>query len=491
MLSGRRRETANSIIAKTELAQSIAASRHPVVQQVTGESVAFGRELSDVIDKQPPVAYQRTQLEAQLVALEKEFERAQDRLKYSGYGSGLGHLLIDQRRRIPDLTRLQQDSKIRTETVARIGLRSIEIDDQINELSDIAAEAQRRLTVFRETHGGIDDSLMIQKDLSAVLKDQEILLRLLAENYSSYLRALGDAEFAAQQLAAIVRSYGNYLDKKITWIPNAPMLGTQMIFDSARAVDWLLSVEKWRSMLLDARQGFYQYPLRYGAWMVGLIVLLWARRRLTRVLVDVASKLRNIRTDKFRYTLVAITASMMLSAPWAIFLALAATLLRAASAPSEFSLAFAHALWSLAPVAFVLNWLRRLLRENGVGRQHFRWPDWLTIPLRQSTIRLQVVFVPAYFIAVLFEHQDNASYQYGVGRLAFITAMVAVILYFYRLVHRDGVMVKHLVLRYPGSLITRVHLMLGAVAVLLPVSFALLASVGYYYTALNLNRYLM
>jgi potassium efflux system protein len=99
--------------------------------------------------------------------------------------------------------------------------------------------------------------------------------------------------------------------------------------------------------------------------------------------------------------------------------------------------------------------------------------------------------VPAYFIAVLFEHQDNASYQYGVGRLAFITAMVVVILYVYRLVHRDGVMVKHLVLRYPGSLITRVHLLLGAVAVLLPVSFALLASVGYYYTALNLNRYLM
>ena len=112
------------------------------------------------------------------------------------------------------------------------------------------------------------------------------------------------------------------------------------------------------------------------------------RRGLTLVLVDVARKLRNIRTDKFRYTLVAITASLMLSAPWAIFLALGATLLRAASDPSEFSLALAHVLWSLAPVAFVLNWLRRLLRENGVGWQHFRWPDWLTVPLRQSTIRL-------------------------------------------------------------------------------------------------------
>ena len=101
----------------------------------------------------------------------------------------------------------------------------------------------------------------------------------------------------------------------------------------------------------------------------------------------------------------------MLSAPWAIFADLGATLLRAAHDPSEFSLAFAHALWSLAPVVFVLNWLRRLLRELGVGRQHFRWPDWLAGALRQSTIQLQVVFVPAYFIAVLFEHQKNAYIQ--------------------------------------------------------------------------------
>ncbi|MFT4564239.1 MAG: potassium efflux system protein [Gammaproteobacteria bacterium] len=63
--------------------------------------------------------------------------------------------------------------------------------------------------------------------------------------------------------------------------------------------------------------------------------------------------------------------------------------------------------------------------------------------------------------------------------------------YVYRLMHRDSAMVKHLGLRYPTALITRFHLLIATIVLVLPVSFALLASIGYYYTALNLNRYLM
>ena len=491
LLLGRRRDTANLLIEKAKQAQKTATSSNPVVQQIIDENVEFGAELSSVIERQPLVANQRTVLEVQQVSLSKEFAGAQDRLKYAGYGTGLGHLLIDQRRRIPDLRRLLQDSKIRKETVARIGLRSIEIDDRINELSNIEHEAQRRLATYAKRNLPLDASSTIHKEISAALLDQEILLKLLAGNYSNYLRTLGDAEFSSQQLATTVRSYGNYLDKKIIWIPNAPLIGVQMFIDTVRAVDWLLSADEWRKMLRDARQGMGQSPLRFGALMIGLIGLLSARSWLSRTLVAVASKVRNIRTDKFRYTVAAIAASLVLSSPWAILLGLGAGLLRAANDPSEFSLAFAHALWSLAPIVFVLTWLRRLLRENGVGRQHFRWRDWLTADLRRMTTRLMIAFIPAYFIAVLFEHQDNASYQYGIGRLAFIAAMVAVIMYVYRLVHPDGVMVRHLGLRYPLALITRFHLLIGAIALLLPISFAVLATIGYYYTALNLNRYFM
>ena len=406
-------------------------------------------------------------------------------------GTGLGHLLIDQRRRIPDLRRLLQDSKMRKETVARIGLRSIEVDDAISELSDIELEVQRRITVNAQATLDREASSLVQQEMSAALHDQVSLLNLLAQNYSNYLRSLGDAEFSAQQLATTARSCGDYLDKKITWIPNAPTLGIQTLIDTARAVDWLLSIDEWRKMLRDARQGFGESPLRSGALLLGVVVLVGVRGRFTRTLASVAAKVRNIRTDKFRYTLAAIAASLVLASPWAILPALGATLLCAANDPSEFSLALAHALWSLAPIVFVLIWLRRLLRENGVGLQHFRWRDWLTADLRRMTTRLLIAFVPAYFIAVLFENQDNASYQYGLGRLAFIAAMVSVIMFVYRLVHRDGVMVRHLGLRYPVALITRFHLLLGTIVLVLPISFALLAAIGYYYTALNLNRYLM
>jgi potassium efflux system protein len=491
LLFGRRRDSANSLIEMAKQAQAGATSSHPMNRQIIDETVELGRELSSVIERLPQLAAQRAQLEDRHASLGKEFERAQDRLKYAGYGTGLGHLLIDKRRRIPDSRRLLQGSKIRRETVARIGLRSIELDDQLNDMANLEAEVQWRMDAYTGPKLTVDARSMIGKEMSAALGDQQRLLKILAENYSNYLRTLGDTEFAAQQFAATVESYGDYLDKKITWIPNAPMLGIHMLIDAARAVEWLLSVDKWHVILLDARQGIRQSSLRFAAIMLGIIILFGVRGWLARLLLEIASKVRNIRTDKFRYTLAAIAASLVLASPWAILFGFGATLLRAAHNPSEFSLALAHALWSLAPVVFTLIWLQRLLRENGVGRQHFRWRDWLTVDLRRMTTRLMVTFVPTYFVAVFFEHQDNASYQYGLGRLAFIAAMASVIIYVYRLVHRDGVMIRHLALRYPAALITRFHFLLGSIVLVLPISFALLAAVGYYYTALNLNRHLM
>lgn len=87
LLLGRRRDTANSLIEKAMRAQDDAASSHPLVRQIINENVEFGRELSRVIESQPEVADQGAQLEAQHVALGKEYERAQDRLKYVGYGN--------------------------------------------------------------------------------------------------------------------------------------------------------------------------------------------------------------------------------------------------------------------------------------------------------------------------------------------------------------------------------------------------------------------
>lgn len=491
LLLSRRRDAAKSVVAKTQRAQDVALVSHPVLRRVIDQNAALGRELSSVIEQQSVVADQRTRLETRHADVGREFERAQGRLKYAGYGTGLGQLLVDQRRRIPDLRSLTRGSKVRKQTVDRIGSRSIEIDDLKGELADTDLAGERLLLAYAAEHGEISDRTTIKRDLIEALQDQAGVLRLLAENYSNYLRTLGDAEFEAQQLSAIVRSYGDYLDQKIIWIPNAPMVGMQMLIDTARAVDWLVSVENWRKALLDAGQGIRRAPLRFGFWVLVLVVLAWARRPINRALVDIGSKVSNIHTDRFRYTLAAMAASLVLSLPWALVLWLGADVLYAADDPSEFSLAFAHALRSLVPIVFVFHWLKRLLRERGLGRQHLRWRDRLAADVRRSTTRMLIVFIPAYFLAMLFEHQHNASYQYGLGRLAFIVAMAAVILYVYRLVHPDGAMVRHLLLRFPGALITRFHLVLGWIALLLPIGFALLAAIGYYYTALNLNRYLL
>ncbi len=491
LLLHQRRDAAESVIAETQRAQDVAGASHPLIRQATDRNAALGRELSTVIERHSKVAEERARIAARHASLQKEFERAQERLRYAGYGAGLGHLLIDQRRRLPDLRLLTRASKVRKATVARFGLRSIEIDDRINELEDDPMAGERLLLDYAAEHGKIEKASKIGSELSGALRDQENVLRVLAENYSNYLRAVGDVEFEAQQLTAVARSYGDYLERKIIWIPNVPPVGVGTLLDATRAADWLVAGENWRTTLADVYDGLRRAPLRLGLLALALFLAVWLRRLLERSLLEIGAKLRTIGTDRFRFTLIAMAASVVLAAPWAIFLWLGAEILRAATDPSDFSLALAHALRALAPIVFAFQWFGRLLRQNGVGRQHFRWLDGVAAGVRRSTARLVVVFIPAYLLAVLFEHQDNASFQSGMGRLAFVVATIALALYAYRLMKPDGVLVKHLLVGYPGALLTRFHLLIGTVAVVLPASFAVLAAIGYYYTALNLSRYLL
>jgi potassium efflux system protein len=490
LLNGRRR-AANSLIEQAQLAQDDESYLHPLVQSVVRKNAEYGRELAKIIEQQSATATLGSQLESTRIELQKAFDRAQERLKYAGSSSVLGHLLIDQRRSAPDNRRLVQESTARRDAVSRIGLRSLEIDDRLSKLSTLDGVIAETATAYGLEVGGQLNLDRLRSSLTTALQTQKSTLTLLASNVSNYLRTLADTEYEAQQLAKLTTVYRDYLDQQITWIPNAPVVGAQTFMDAFKATQWLISRENWAIVLTNARNGIKQSSGLVGVGIIGLIALLLARRMLNQTLTVIGIRVGNTRVDRFRYTILAIVASILLSMPFAILLWLLFVVLRAAPDTQEFSLALAHACQTIAPIVFGFEWLRRLLRRDGVARQHLRWSDNVSSDALSLTNRLAVVFIPAYFVAVFFEHQPNAGYQYGLGRLAFMAAMIAVALYGYRLTRGGSSLLKYLSLRFSNALITRCSTLLAALVVLEPVAHCVLASVGYYYTALNLTHYML
>lgn len=485
------RKVADSVIEETQAAQASATESHPLIQRIADENAELGQELSRLIEQQKSTRDEESKIEQQRLGLEKAFERTQDRLKYVGYGRGLGHLLIDQRRRIPDPRRLALRSEERHESIARIGLRSIEIDDWAQDINDPTRAIEAEIESFQQTHANFTELGAARAELVETFAVQRNLLDVLSRNYSNILQSLGDTEFEAQRLTRTVAEFGDFLETKITWTPNAPFVSQTTFTDAWRAAKWLFSREHWSSAAADMWHGMRRVGRKTTLMIFAFATLLWLRRPIKLRLIEYQRRLRHIRTDKFRYTLGALVASVLMALPPALVLAIVARLVGSGTTPSAFSDALAAALNTLAPIIFVFGWLRQFLREHGVAQEHFRWRDWLTTDVERATGRLVVVLLPAYFVAVMFENQGNAAFQYGLGRLAYVVAMLAVLNFAYRVAHPDGFVARHVVLRYPNSLVARLQLPIRITAIVLPLSFVLLATAGYYYTALNLGRYLM
>ncbi|MFP6780176.1 MAG: hypothetical protein VCB59_00635, partial [Gammaproteobacteria bacterium] len=491
LLLSQQRNVANALIEQAQRAQDRATGRDELVQTLVRQNERYGRELAIILEQQSATAKLKTELETSRLELQKAFDRAQERLRYAGSTSVLGHLLIEQRRDVPDIRRLVVESNRRQEAVSRTGLRSLEIDDRLKKLSAPDSFIAALLEAHDLDQHADSEIDRVRQDLEAAVQTQQTTLELLASNASNYLRTLADTEYEAQQLVELSTLYRQYLDQQITWIPNAPIVSGKTFIDAFQGAQWLFSISNWKSTASSAKDGLVRVPFVTGLGVITLVLLLLARRVLNQILIDIGVRVGNIRVDHFRYTIIALIASLLLSMPMAISLWLLFAVLRASPDPQEFSVALSLACQTIAPIVFGFEWLRRLLRKNGVARQHLRWSENVSAYALTLTNRLAVVFIPAYFIAMLFENQSNAVFQYGLGRVAFISAMIPVALYAYRMTRRESPLLKYLVTRFSNALITRCSPLLSTLLILGPIAHCALASIGYYYTALNLTHYLL
>ena len=491
LLLSRRRDVADAIIEETLKAQQRGSDEHPLLRRVLDENAALAHELASLVDHQATIADRHLSLQQRHAELASDFDRIQERLRYIDHGTELGQLLIDHRRRIPHVERLQRRFAQTERWISSLGVRSLELEDQDRSLADISTAVS--LILEGDGKADADESLraVLRTQLAATLTKQQDLLGRLANDYRALLSALAEHQYAAQRFIAIVRSFADYLDNKIIWIPNASLLNTASLLDATRGVRWVLSPQHWVALIANIIDGVVQAPVWVGLWLLALAALVWLRRRLQSTLDAWATRVRNIRTDRFRYTLGALVASLVFAGLWPLAMWLTSRLIRLADSPSEFSLAIASGLISLAPITYFLVWLRRLMRPNGVGRRHFRWRDNIASEIFVATRHFAMVFLPAHFLAVVLAYQGNSSFHHSLGRLAFVLAMVSAGAFVYRLIRPRGALGQYLHSRYSDRFMARAFPSAGIITVVLIGLLALLAIAGYYYTARNLYHYLL
>lgn len=484
LLLDRRQEELRRIREDANKAERDMANAEPLLRELAKENADLSEALAKVLDDQAQAVRERVDYTRSRQQLNDEFERARQRALIAGASSSLGRILVDQRRRIPELGSLRRLAKLNEANVSRVGLARIEIDEKQRAAS---GESEQGLTDKQSGTRPLDAEE--NRQAQALYTEQRKLLTTLDENYASYLRMLDATDYELQQLTNIVATYQNFLDERLLWLPNTPPLSRQFVSDVVAATQWYASPSNWYQTLLDIVAGVQRAWLRLLIGAIIVVAIVRSRLKTRAMSEKLAAAVGKAGEDNWRHTLLALLLTTWAVLPFPLGLWMVSDLLTAGYAAAEFSVALGQLSSQMAALFFAVFWVRAFLARTGVAIRHFGWPENAVASFRSQWLRWGQIFVPAYAIASTFDWASNPGFQYSFRRLFFLAAMVIAALFTFWCTKREGVIHHEMALRYPASWLTRSRPVWAFAATSAPLLLALLSAFGYHYTALELSRY--
>jgi potassium-dependent mechanosensitive channel len=482
-LNSQRQSEAEQTRLAAEERERAVANKHPLIQQRARRNRELSQQLSHIVDMIDQVTRARAGTEQRLKRLTEEFRNTRQKIEIAGLSQALGQVLLEQRRQLPDLRRFQQGSKVRQQEISSVGLQQLQVAEQRRELDDVDIYLERLLREPTEGDTSPEALNAIRSELRGLAKEERELVIKLADADSNYLRALGELDFVDRQFLDGVGSYAAFLDERLLWIPNASRMGLHTVTDLAKSTAWLLAPTSWRNVLTVSWSEALRHPLEVAGFAILVGALLLGQRPLRKAMIGIAEKVNKPTLDHFRLTLQALTYTLMLATPGAIVVGYLGWRMQADPDAPEFVRAVGTGLLALAWPWFFLQAFRRLCRPQGVADLHFHWQDRSLQLLRRHLSGFMAVALPATFIEAMAEFQSDAGYRYSLGRVAFIVIMLALTIFLQRVLRPEGGALELQMKGHPEQILARTRKIWYPLSIGTPLLLALLAALGYFYTA--------
>jgi potassium efflux system protein len=337
----------------------------------------------------------------------------------------------------------------------------------------------------------VEQRMMIQAEVRILINNQKELLNKLSIAYTTYLRVLGDFDFASLQLVSLKEKFATYLDEKLLWVKSSEPINASFFTGLYHSLQWLLSPFNWITVIEDT---FQLASRKLFLSLVGLFsfgILLVGKKHAKIKIRLISEKVEKIYSDNFNYTLMELAYTLMMVLPLPLFIHFLGKFLTQHNAVSNFTNAIGEGLQVSAIPLFFLQFFYRLFAPMGIARKHFQWPEETTSLLRQQIAWIRFIAVAGIFIinstgaSKIAEHGDN------LGRLALIIIMISIAVFFSRLLDPKRGLLKDYYHLNPDSWLVKLRYIWYSAAFLVPFTIIGFAVAGYYLSALELQQKLV
>ncbi len=488
-LLDRRQQEIDKQQLELQQAEKAAEGKDPSIQVATKENMQYNRRLQDITKNMEQFQNQKNELDQRYKQLEKDFQNAEQKINLAGLSPALGNLLREQRRNLPQHKQYSDlNTNIQNE-IAQTSLETFKLEEAKKNLTDIGAALLVRMNESISADTSDSEKLKIRTELRMLLNDQKELVARLATVYAEYARVLGDVDFSLQQMLTIADKYSNYLDKRLLWVPSAPVIDKYYLKEILNSLLWFTSPASWLQVAVNFRQGIEAFPLLLLVGL-GLIAMHWHFAAIIKNRLQNLLPKKNISFQhqySFGQTLQALAYILLLSLSWPLLMTWFGGVLALSGNNDFFSRAFATGLFSGAVSLCAVQFFFRLFKPEGIAEKLFLWQDSNTYLLYSQFKWARFVLVPCIFMTSMTGSDVFSEHSMALGRTALIVMMLAMTYLFHRLAHPVTGLGKHLN-KGPNDLMKWLPYLWYGIALSLPLVIIGFAVAGYYQSALELEQ---
>ena len=473
----RRRDEAEAAQRESERARIEAADKHALVQEATQENAEITTSMGDLARSLEDLDLEIEDLEAERKRVEQDFKAARQRIEAAGLSKALGQVLIERRDEIPDLRRLRGAIEEREDEIADATLRQILYREEQRQLGDLDAYLDELTT--RDPSAQAPE---IREQLKATLDQRLRLITQALVVEDDYIRQLGELNYATDQLIHTAEGYDSYLAERLLWVRSTLPVGLETLVTLPSAIGWLVAGEHWVEVARVMTHAGAHSPLLWVLSLV-IVVLFWKLSALRRAIRATAEPLRKIRTDRLSHTAKAIGLSLLAALPIPLLLWVIGLQLSTSIEATGFTRALGSALIAISFGLYHLRAFRSLCITGGVADRHFRWSQNTLRALRREFDWFSVYVVPVALTTIVLYNDSDPAFSGSLGRLAMVATMIGFSVFLARLLNPAKGVVKKALAANPKGWFNRLRHIWFSVIVGAPLGLAVLALLGYVYTA--------
>ena len=488
LLTERRDQDAKNMQAALTQAEEDLAGKHKLIQSLTRENIKYSRELQAINSKIENYSDQKTKLDLQANTINKDYKHAEKKISLAVLSPALGKILREERRNLVTQDQfILQSETIQNET-AITSLDQFKVEDKLKQLSDVAASLQQMMDTQVDRKLPPDERMMIQAELRVLLTNQQELVNKLANDYSVYLRTLGDFDFARQQMNIQANKFATYLDQNLLWVKSSDPVNTEFISDLFISIKWILSPLNWFDVIKDINKLVLHNLLLTFIGLIGLPLLFvshkWAKRQQALEYNDVD----HIHIDSFNHTLKSLGYLLILALPIPLYCYYLGWFLSSNVHVIEFTKAFGEGLQNASVSFFFLQFFYSLFSENGFAIQQFKWNSHNVRLLRAQISWLRIIVVITAFIITSTATSSLPIYSDSLGRLAFVISLLAMSIFWGTLLNPTRGLLKNNLKNNPDGWLNKLVFIWYPSVIFIPVVIIGFAIAGYYLSALQLQE---